>query len=291
MSTAEVFSALGTPARTAARVLLAPRYIFNGFAPLRVWNANAYAQARYGPLYKYRLWLLFDCRDLEVLEKILNEGSDDDVLRMREAKMEQFKLVALVGALLATLALQALSMPLLAETTFIVRSSFTVSTTLSLLATFFTCIQQRELGVVYKASSFRMWLSNGIRYTNSSNQVVLQSSLASLTLMEAPYELISLAVANFVAGMAAYMWDIYKQRLELQKESGWAQSVAIVVYFAFGTGFAFAMFPVLLGSKDREVKAAAAEERADVEMGVIAARKEMRWEAKAESESRGRRSC
>lgn len=219
------------------------------------------------------------------------------------------------GALLATLALQALSMPLLGETTFIVRSSFTVSTTLSLLATFFTCIQQRELGVIYKASDFRMWLSNGVRYTNSCNQVVLQSSLASLTLMEAPYELISLAVANFVAGMAAYMWDAYKDRLDLQRESAWAESVAVVVYFAFGTGFAFAMFPVLLGSKDRECKIAEAEEeaRTDVEMGAVVGRKEemrweeeradvemgggvereqeMRWEARAESESRGRRSC
>lgn len=96
MSAAEVFSALGTPARTAARVLLAPRYIFNGFAPLRAWNSNAYARARYGPSYKLRTWLLFDCRELEVLEKILNHGSDEDVLRMREAKLEQFKLVALV---------------------------------------------------------------------------------------------------------------------------------------------------------------------------------------------------
>ena len=96
MSAAEVFSALGTPARTAARILLAPRYIFNGFAQLRAWNQNAYAQARYGPSYIWRLWLLFDCRELEVLENILNQGSDEDVLRMREAKLEQFKLVALV---------------------------------------------------------------------------------------------------------------------------------------------------------------------------------------------------
>ncbi|RMZ73494.1 aspartate racemase [Pyrenophora seminiperda CCB06] len=311
MSTAEVFSALGLPARTAARVLLSPRYVFNGFLQLRAWKGNTYARARYGPSFIWRTWLLFDCRDLEVMEKILNYGSDEDVLRMREAKLEQFKLVALVGALLATLALQALSMPLLGETTFIARSSFTVSTTLSLLATFFTCIQQRELGVIYKASAFRLWLSNGIRYTNAENRVVLQSSLASLTLLEAPYELISLAVANFVAGMAAYMWGVYKQRLQLQMESGWAERVAAVVYFAFGTGFAFAMFPVLLGSKDRETQAAdavmAEEERMDLEMGGEAARREamdmIRWEAKVDAEYRsdaeyrrdyeyrGRRSC
>jgi len=110
--------------------------------------------------------------------------------------------------------------------------------------------------------------------------------------MEAPYELISLAVANFIAGMAAYMWGVYKERLNLQLESGWAERVAVIVYFAFGTGFAFAMFPVLLGSKDREGKIAAEEDWVDVEMGVMAAREEeTQWEAKAESEVRGRRSC
>jgi hypothetical protein len=122
---------------------------------------------------------------------------------------------------------------------------------LSLLATFFTLIQQREVGIIRNARAFRRWLSNGILYHNAQERLVRQSSLASLTLIEAPYELISLAVANFVAGMAAYMWETWKDRLETQKERG-LEGVAIVVYFAIATGFAFMMFPVLLGSKDLE---------------------------------------
>ncbi|RAR13714.1 hypothetical protein DDE83_002899 [Stemphylium lycopersici] len=221
MDTAEVFSALGTPARTAARILLAPRYIINGFAPLRGWTNHTYAFARYGPSYRWRVWLLFDIQDLEDLERLINEGTDEDVLHMREAKLEQFKLVALVGALLATLALQAMSLPLLTESTFVVRSSLIVSTMLSLLATFFTCIQQRELGSLRTAPALRIWLSNGVHYSNTNStthnttsHLRWQSSLASLTLMEAPYELISLAVANFVAGIAAYMWSVWKEKLQ-----------------------------------------------------------------------------
>ena len=75
---------------------------------------------------------------------------------------------------------------------------------LSLLATFFTLIQQREVGVIRDARSFRRWLSNGVQYYNARERLVWQSSLTSLTLVEAPYELISLAVASFVAGMSAY---------------------------------------------------------------------------------------
>ncbi|CAN9113478.1 unnamed protein product [Alternaria alternata] len=251
MSGAEVFSALGTPARTAARVLLAPRYAVNGFQPLRGWVDNEYARARYGPWYMWRIWLLFDCKDLEVLENLINDGQDEQVLEMRDAKLKQFKLVTLVGALLATLALQALSLPVLEETIFVARASFIVSTMLSLLATFFTLIQQREVGVIRDARSFRRWLSNGVQYYNARERLVWQSSLTSLTLVEAPYELISLAVASFVAGMSAYVWDVWKDGLKAQKEQG-LDGVAVVVYFAVATGFAFTMFPVLLGLKDRE---------------------------------------
>ncbi|EOA83963.1 uncharacterized protein SETTUDRAFT_155287 [Exserohilum turcica Et28A] len=254
MSTAELFSALGFPARAAARVLVAPRYLFNGFSHLRTWNQNAYALARYGPSYRWRVWLLFDAEDLEKLEHLINDGSDKDVMEMREAKLEQFRLVALVGALLATLALQAFSLPDLNNTTFVVRACFTQSTMLSLLATFFTCIQQRELGYIRTASALRVWLSNGIQYRNVRSHLAWQSSLASLTLMEAPYELISLSVSNFVAGMSAYMWSAWKDQLDVQKEKAGMQGLAVLVYFAVGTGFAFSLFPVLLGSKDREGK-------------------------------------
>jgi hypothetical protein len=50
------------------------------------------------------------------------------------------------------------------------------------------------------------------------------------------------------------VWDVWKDRLEAQSEQG-LDGVAVVVYFAVATGFAFTMFPVLLGLKDREESA------------------------------------
>jgi hypothetical protein len=143
---------------------------------------------------------------------------------------------------------------------------------LSLLATFFTCIQQRELGIVKSAPELRVWLSNGIQYTNAHGRLVFQSSLTSLTLMEAPYEYISLAVANFVAGMAAYLWSSWSRGLAMQYEKSWATGMAVLVYFAVGTGFAFSMFPVLLGSNEREIAVAGYamegfDKREDVDKG------------------------
>lgn len=40
--------------------------------------------------------MLFDIEDLEDLENLINKGSNRDLLRMRETKLESFRLVALV---------------------------------------------------------------------------------------------------------------------------------------------------------------------------------------------------
>lgn len=191
--------------------------------------------------------------------------------------------MCLQGALLATLALQALSLPHLTESTFVARGCFILSTTLSLLATFFTCIQQRELGVIRTASALRIWLSDGTQYRNGNGSLVWASSLASLTLLEAPYELLYLAVSNFVVGISVYMVSVWKDQLPVQKETGGLEGLAVLVYFVVGTLFAFTLFPVLLGSKDYEWKIGtmeAAESRVDVdvqsqERGWIESRTEM----------------
>ena len=44
----------------------------------------------------WRIWLLFDCKDLEVLENLINNEKDEKVLEMRDTKLKQFKLVTLV---------------------------------------------------------------------------------------------------------------------------------------------------------------------------------------------------
>jgi hypothetical protein len=93
---AELLSALGTPARAGARSLLIPRYCLDGFGPLRSWSRNEYAFHRFGKSFRWRIWLMYDIKDLQTLEKLINEGSDDQLLKLREDKLETFWFVALV---------------------------------------------------------------------------------------------------------------------------------------------------------------------------------------------------
>lgn len=87
-------------------------------------------------------------------------------------------------------------------------------------------------------------------YALSYGIVVFQSSLASLTLLESPYEYLSLAVLNSVSGMATYLGSAWLNGVKLYPEEGALKDIVVLVYFAVGTGFSFSMFLILLGSKD-----------------------------------------
>ncbi|KAH8719238.1 hypothetical protein GQ44DRAFT_712407 [Phaeosphaeriaceae sp. PMI808] len=162
------------------------------------------------------------------------------------------------GALLASVALQALNLPLITEVSFFVRGMFTISAILSILATFFTCIQQRELGVVTSAPALRAWFSNGVRYENAQGRVVYQSSMAAYQLLESPYEIISIAIGLLVGGITAYLGSAWVENLRLSV-GGRLGNIAVISCFTVGTGFAFVLFPLLLASKTRECEFAGNE--------------------------------
>jgi hypothetical protein len=129
---------------------------------------------------------------------------------------------------------------------------------LSILATFFTCVQQRELGVVRTAPALRVWLSNGVRYHNASDRSVYQSSLAAQHLLDAPYEFLSVSIASFVAGMAAYLGSAWWNDVQLSPGATKFGDGVVTMHFIVATGFAFVLFPLLLGKKSSEAKEAKA---------------------------------
>ena len=78
----EIFSMLGSPARVLGRVPLVFRYLSEGSTVFHP-KPSEYALQRYGPNYRFRLWLFFDIGELEAMERLINEGSDEDVFAFR----------------------------------------------------------------------------------------------------------------------------------------------------------------------------------------------------------------
>jgi hypothetical protein len=91
-----LLSATGSPARAVARILFLPRYCLDNFSALRQWRRNTYARERFGATFYWQIWLLFDIKELEEMERLINDGSDEDIWRMRETQLESVRLVALV---------------------------------------------------------------------------------------------------------------------------------------------------------------------------------------------------
>jgi hypothetical protein len=156
--------------------------------------------------------------------------------------------------LLAAVAIQALNLPLMDQTSAVARGLFTVSFMLSILATFFTCIQQREFGVIRSPLALRNWLSSGVVYHNADGRLLRRSSESALQLLGVPYELLSMSVASIVGGMAAYLGSAKAYSVHLSVAG--RGDMAVILAFATITGFTFSLFPLLLGTKSREIKAA-----------------------------------
>jgi hypothetical protein len=151
-------------------------------------------------------------------------------------------------------AIQALNLPLITQTSAGARAFFTISFMLAVLSTFFTCIQQREFGMMRSPLEVRDWLSSGVYYHDGQGRRLRRSSMAALNLLELPYEFLSIAIANLVGGMATYLGSawVYGVSLSVGSRLG---DVAIIVGFAVVIGYGVSLFPLLLGYKSREIRA------------------------------------
>lgn len=97
----EVFSLLGAPARLLGRLPLTTRYFYNGFRSS--WPNPDYALSRYGKHYRWRPWLMFDVGALEVVEELINMGSDKEVRAFRQNQLDAFQMISVIVRLLRSI--------------------------------------------------------------------------------------------------------------------------------------------------------------------------------------------
>jgi hypothetical protein len=123
---------------------------------------------------------------------------------------------------------------------------------MSLLATFFTCLQQRTYGFLEEPSAIRAWLTNGVRYTNAEGREVFQSSIISQQLLQAPFELLCISITTFLAGIGVYLGSAMTQHLKLGSEDEIIGNRGVLVAFVVGSAFALSLLGQLLGGRDLE---------------------------------------
>ena len=155
--------------------------------------------------------------------------------------------------MLAQAAISTLSIPGLEEANFVARGAFTLCLVISLLAAFFTCVQHRELLFVRDAEEFRIWLSDGKQYKNETGRTVLQSSMNAHQLLNAPYELVGIAITCYIVGLGVYLGSAYTRNIGISVTNGESVgNMGVLVAFIVGTTFCCAMFGSLMGKKSAE---------------------------------------
>ena len=276
MEAAEVFSMLGFPARLAGRFPLWARYIWGMHS--NILAPSTYALQRFGPSYRFRPWLILDASQLEPIEHMINNGTDSEILAFRNAHVASNAGTAVVGSLLASACATVLTLPSLSLVNVVVRGTFTVSLMLSLLAVYFTLVQQKSL-MSLSAATLCLWLWNGrMRTVGARHGVpteeapvesrrhlrrVRESSVTSSIILEAPLELLSIAIALFITGLIVYLALGIKEHVQIGTGPEWGNT-AVLIAFLTATTFPLVMFGQALGQKDTEMARCIRSEEADV---------------------------
>ncbi|KAF2101673.1 hypothetical protein NA57DRAFT_18225, partial [Rhizodiscina lignyota] len=245
----EVFGAVGAPARLFGRLPLITRYLWSGLAS--PWFSPRFARNRFGKNYQMRPWLLFDMQELQMLEELINKATDQRVQEFRQHQLESLNMVSVVSALVSGIGLTALQLPGMESTSYLGRGCFCVSTIIALLATFFTCLQQRTYGFIEEPGAIRAWLSNGVRYLSADGIETLQSSVVSHNLLQAPFELLCISITTFLLGFGVHLGSAYVENVPLGVEESIGNR-GVLIAFCIGTAFALGLLGQVLGGKDVE---------------------------------------
>jgi hypothetical protein len=138
------------------------------------------------------------------------------------------------------------------------RGFFSVSLVTALLATFFTCLQQRTYGFLEEPAAIRAWLTNGRKYTSMDGSLVFQSSTVSHQLLQVPYELLCISITTFLTALGIYYGSALRNQVRFGTVSA-GQDIdvgnrGVLIAFVVSTAFSLSLLGQLLGGKDVEDK-------------------------------------
>lgn len=96
---------------------------------------------------------------VQLVEDRIFPGDDEVVIAFRNSYISDCNMTAVAGAIIAQVAITALSLPFLSETHWVARAFWIASLISGSLSVYFACLLQRTVGVLYRAEDVRDWLT------------------------------------------------------------------------------------------------------------------------------------
>lgn len=137
------------------------------------------------------------------------------------------------GAIIAQVAITALSLPRLSSTHWVARSLFLLAVIAGCLSVYFCCAVRRTIGALYHPKLIRDWLilPPGKEQHSKSTR---KASLAAILIISAPYNLMELSIISLLTGLAVYQGFTWTRSLDT--EAGHSDSRDVFITYLVGCG-------------------------------------------------------
>ncbi|KAL6714826.1 hypothetical protein ACLMJK_007086 [Lecanora helva] len=175
----------------------------------------------------------------ERIERVILRGRDEDALAFRQAVTDECNMTAVAGAIIAQVAITALSLSNLSSTHWVARTFFLFAVVAGCLSVYFCCVLQRTIGKLYRPHLIRSWLTLPWRNRQDRDDPP-RASLAAVFILSAPFTMMRASIFAFLIGLAIYQGFTWTRTLDT--DAGRNDSRNVFITFIVGTGSAVSFF-------------------------------------------------
>ncbi|KAI9705105.1 MAG: hypothetical protein M1836_006888 [Candelina mexicana] len=187
--------------------------------------------------------------------KVLH-GGEEETLAFRQAIINESNMTAIAGAIIAQVAITALSLPFLSSTHWTARACFLLAVVSGCLSVYYACALQRIVGKLYRVDLIKEWLKMpplerfGGGGGGASEDDAQRTSLAAVLVISAPFNMVRVSVFAFLLGLAIYQGFVFTKGLDTSAAPGSSRAnfIAIMV----GTGLCSVFFTLTFSAKHVE---------------------------------------
>lgn len=229
---------------------------------------------------------LFEAKDVvdQVREHFIRgDGGLEQAMAFKDSYTPTFNMVGVAGAIIAQIALTALSLPNLDDMHWTARASFVIGLVAGSLAVFCYCVLQSKMSSLHNAYAVRRWLTRpqetwkdlrrnqseemeGVPGLNDEkfdpkdlaamaqrlsefkemlNELAFRPSLSAALILTAPSQLLNVALGALLTGFGIYFGLVYSARLPAIEDHLSALAVLTVYVVTAASGLIFFYLPVL----------------------------------------------
>ena len=186
------------------------------------------------------------------IEQVVLRGDDNEALLFRNSVATESNMTAVAvsvencsaskmmptstqGAIIAQVALTALSLPNLSLAHWTARAFLLFATVAGCLSVYYACKLQRTVGKLYRPEMVRRWLTVGSRWGVPELAKNRKAALSAVFLLSAPYTMMSYSILAFVTGLAIYQGFTWTRNLDTA--AGATNSRNVFIAYIVSTGY------------------------------------------------------